>query len=87
MTKNEAVEKLKKAGYDATNTGGIIIFRFPKSEADKAEAISKKVKEALKDIGYSASWGISYSGTNQEAPTPDAIDDESHQLSLFEEVV
>ena len=78
MTKSEAVEKLKKKGYDVTSPGGIIMFRYPKSMAEKADVVFKDTKKILADIGYEASWGINYvsSTTQAESMTEGEMDAE-----------
>lgn len=54
MDKNNAVEELKKRGYEAQKIGGIVMIRVDDGEY-KSHATLKKL---LKEIGYNASWGI-----------------------------
>ena len=87
MDKTTAVEKLKKAGYDASLSNGIVSVRFPAYEADNNEKHSKEIRQKLAEIGYDASWGISYirgTGNVQSNEMSEDSGDESVRVAFAE---
>jgi len=54
MTKDEAVEELKRRGFDAHKMDGIVMVRTADTERQTYSA----VKRAIKEMGYNASWGV-----------------------------
>ena len=55
MDKDKVVEKLKGKGYNVSNADGVIMFRVSVGEYPE---ITSKIRAALKEIDYNASWGV-----------------------------
>lgn len=54
MTKQEAIEELKKRGFTATLDRGVVTILVDKVEFSHM----KKLEQVFREIGYKSSWGI-----------------------------
>lgn len=57
-TKQQVVEELRKRGYPAYLESGLVMVGVSPNEP----GAYTKVSEALKEIGYNASWGYGVKG-------------------------
>ena len=51
MDKEQAVEELRRRGYDASKMGGVVMI-------EASDKDYKMLQKVIKEIGYKASWGI-----------------------------
>ena len=56
MSKDEAVSKLIGKGFDAVYSEGVVVVRYKSGMYAEVRTL---VKNALTDIGYNESWGVS----------------------------
>ena len=58
ISKMEAVEKLKQAGFDAANVDGCVMI-FTDVSSKEFPKVEKSFRKILQEIGYESSFGIS----------------------------
>ena len=66
ISKEEAVKKLKKEGYNVLLEKGVVMFLY--KESSEYEILLNKISGILDDISYNASWGIRYDQRNGLEP-------------------
>ncbi len=85
MTKEEAKNKLRKAGYQVVDDNSVVTVLLPKDMPFKATL--NEIRKKLSDAGYKASFSVRQLKDGEQAVKENAEDDTNLPADIDEEVM